>query len=384
MEEIGMKGQLKLKQAKVLIIGAGGLGSPSALYLAAAGVGSIGLVDYDTVDLSNLQRQVIHSEDRVGKSKVSSARRGIENINSTCHVKEFQTALNRYNALDIVSQFDLVLDASDNAATRYLISDSCVLLNKPLVSGSALRMEGQLTIYHYQGGPCYRCIFPNPPPATTVTNCSDGGVLGAVPGVIGVLQALEAIKIIIGIPASFSQQLLLFDAMTGKFRNIKLRARQKECSSCGDNPSITKELINYEEFCGAPACDQTLSLKVLGDESRISCQQLKDKLSNPKDFLLIDVRPSLQFDICSLPFSKNIVYSPPNTSNAEFIQNIKDYLSEHDAEKKKDIVFICRRGNDSQLAVKLLQSELELPNLVDVTGGLTLWSKKIDTTFPRY
>ncbi|KJE96184.1 molybdopterin synthase sulfurylase [Capsaspora owczarzaki ATCC 30864] len=389
MEEIGVTGQLKLKHCRILVVGAGGLGSPALLYLAAAGVGTLGVVDYDVVDLNNLQRQVLHSETRIGIPKVTSAAIGIAQINSACQVRTFNCALTRENALDIVQNFDIVLDASDNPATRYLINDACVLLDRPLVSGSALRMEGQLTTYHINGGPCYRCIFPAPPVATTVTNCSDGGVLGAVTGIIGVLQALEAVKIAVGLPAAFAQQLLLFDGTLGKFRSFKLRNRRPDCAVCGDQPTITRDLIDYEAFCGSAACDKTPSLKLLSPDERISCKDAEKLLraatsTNP---LLIDVRPRLQFNICSLPQFINIPYAPPNTQDADFIASVQELLTRRESAglpTRPEVVLVCRRGNDSQLAARLLKSTLGLDQVVDIAGGLEEWSRCVDPDLPMY
>jgi adenylyltransferase/sulfurtransferase len=283
MPEIGCEGQKTLMDTSVLVVGAGGLGSPVLLYLAAAGIGTFGIVDYDTVDLSNLQRQIIHSEQSVGKSKCESARSAILGLNSRLNVKVYDNMFTTENALDIVRDYDIVVDATDNAPTRYLISDCCVILGKPLVSASALRTEGQLTVYNFEGGPCYRCIFPNPPLAASVTNCSDGGVLGAVVGVLGSLQAMEVVKVAMKLkcPDRFRNvevmagRMLMYSGFHCSFRNFKLRAKKSDCAACGIKPTITaSSMPNYEAFCGSAACDKSTSLKILQRDERITCEVL--------------------------------------------------------------------------------------------------------------
>lgn len=307
------------------MVGAGGLGAPVILYLAAAGVGKIGIIDYDVVETSNLQRQVIHNEFRVGVNKADSgkkktfhsvhlrithllllhleAKRSVFGINPQCECIAYNLLLDSSNIMSLLPLYDLVVDATDNVATRYLLNDACVLAEKILVSGSALKMEGQLTVYNYRpvDGPCYRCLFPTPPPPDTVTNCSDGGVLGAVTGVIGCLQALEVIKIVVGIGPSFAKKLLLFDATLGAIRSVKIRSRQTGCDVCGDNPTITK-LIDYIQFCGAAPTDKSNNLRLLSPSERIDCKTLfKSRLNtNDRQHVLIDCREKIQFDICSL------------------------------------------------------------------------------------
>eukprot|EP01135_Chromosphaera_perkinsii_P004872 Nk52_evm5s302 gene=Nk52_evmTU5s302 len=383
MREIAMKGQLNLVNGSVLIVGAGGLGSPAALFLCAAGVGTIGIVDYDEVELNNLHRQIIHNEDRIGVPKSLSAFKSVRKLNSSVKCIPYHVALKSDNARELIAQYDVVLDATDNVATRYLLNDACVLEGKPLVSGSALRMEGQLTTYNYQGGPCYRCLFPSPPPPETVTNCSDGGVLGVVPGIIGSFQALEAIKIIAGIGSSFCQKMALFDASSCAFRHIKLRPRNKLCASCGDVPSIT-ELIDYEQFCGASATDKSHSLHVLSPDQRISCAAYRRAVDAGEAHFLIDVRDDLQFDICHLPNSLNIPLKEIVNGKAE--SRIAALLAE-----KSNLYFICRRGNDSQVAVQTVCDKYKSISptgrectVKDVKGGLTAWSRLIDPNFPTY
>ncbi|ELU15781.1 hypothetical protein CAPTEDRAFT_109679, partial [Capitella teleta] len=299
LPELGISGQVKLKNSRVLIIGCGGLGCPAAIYLAAAGIGCIGLVDFDEVELSNLHRQILHTERKIGSMKSASVAEACEQLNSRASCIPYHLALTSENAYQLIEKYDIVLDATDNVATRYLLNDACILTGKPLVSGSALRFEGQLTVYNHNGGPCYRCLYPKPPPPETVTNCSDGGVVGVVPGIIGSLQALEAIKLACGLPPSFSQSLLLFDAFS-TFRTIKLRPKQRNCVICGESPSITK-LIDYEQFCGAKATDKDAGLNVLGSKERISVQEYAEILQKKSDHMLIDVRQAVEMDICQLP-----------------------------------------------------------------------------------
>jgi len=255
MPEIGMKGQQTLKNSSVLIVGAGGLGCPSSLYLTGAGVGRIGIVDYDNVKLNNLHRQLLHSEISTGQPKVFSAADSLRKLNSSVEVTPYDIQIDSSNALDIIRQYDVVVDATDNVATRYLLNDACVMASRPLVSGSALQLEGQLIVYSYNNGPCYRCLFPVPPPPETVTNCGDGGVLGAVPGVIGVLQALETVKILLGHHGVLSKSMLLFDGSDCSFRKVRVRDRNPSCAVCGSEPSVTA-LIDYEQFCGSKANDK--------------------------------------------------------------------------------------------------------------------------------
>ncbi|XP_014911781.1 adenylyltransferase and sulfurtransferase MOCS3-like [Poecilia latipinna] len=266
LPELGVKGQLNLSGASVLIVGCGGLGCPLAQYLAAAGVGRLGLLDYDEVELSNLHRQVLHGEENQGQAKALSAARAVKRLNSTVECIPYHLQLSPENALQLIQQYDIVADCSDNVPTRYLVNDACVLSGKPLVSASALRMEGQLTVYNYCGGPCYRCLYPLPPPPETVTNCSDGGVLGVVPGIMGCFQALEVLKIASGQGSSCGQQLLMFDAQGFRFRPIRLRPKQADCAVCGESPSVT-QLIDYEAFCGSAATDKVGHYRSLSQRS---------------------------------------------------------------------------------------------------------------------
>lgn len=389
MPEIGKEGQLKLKSTKVLIVGCGGLGCPSGLYLAAAGIGTIGLLDDDVVETNNLHRQVLHRESTIGTPKTQSAAAALRGLNSNVTCVCHQSRLTRENALDIVKDYDIVIDATDNAMTRYLLSDVCVLLNKPMVSGSALRFEGQLTVYNFNdeniSSPCYRCLFPKPPPAGTVTNCSDGGVLGVVPGIIGSMQALETLKIALGMRPNFTGKMYLFDGLSGIVRTIQLRPRQSNCVSCGPNATITKDLINYQEFCGVVNCaEKSATLKILAPEERMSAQEYKEKvLDTGVDHLLVDVRSKLQADITKLPNAVNIPLDDLQTENG--LERLKKFIEESNA---KRLYFMCRRGNASQKAVRLIKEKTnldkEVEDLRDIIGGLEYWAREIDPEFPMY
>ncbi|XP_069117421.1 adenylyltransferase and sulfurtransferase MOCS3-like [Argopecten irradians] len=382
LPEIGVKGQLSIGSTSVLIVGAGGLGCPSSIYLAAAGIGRIGLVDYDEVELTNLHRQILHTEAKVSVTKSASAAQACKSLNSHVECVPYHLQLNSSNALQLIQQYDIVLDATDNVATRYLLNDACILANKPLVSGSALRFEGQLTVYNYKGGPCYRCLYPKPPPPETVTNCSNGGVLGVVPGIIGCLQALEALKIASGIGPSFSQVMLMFDGIDGTFRRIKLRGRQSSCPLCGTDPSIT-QLIDYEQFCGARADDKDKCLKVLDPTHRITVHEYNRMLETGSQHVLVDVRTEVEMQICQLPH-KPINIPINNIGQEESVAKIRSLLPT--SEEKPAVIVVCRRGNDSQIAVeKLLKcfkdSDIDIK---DIRGGLHAWAKHIDTNFPVY
>ncbi|KAL4237981.1 Molybdenum cofactor synthesis protein 3 [Mactra antiquata] len=386
LPEIGIKGQVLLSNTSILIVGAGGLGCPAAIYLAAAGVGCLGLVDYDEVELSNLHRQILHSESKVNVKKCVSAAQACTELNSFVKCVPYHLQLNSSNALKIISQYDIVLDATDNVATRYLLNDACILAGKPLVSGSALRFEGQLTVYNYKGGPCYRCLYPKPPPPETVTNCSDGGVLGVIPGIIGSLQALEAIKIATGNECSYNQKLLMYDGLEGTFRTIRLRGRQSTCPICSDNPTIT-QLIDYEQFCGARASDKDKSVTVLNREDRLSAADYKSLLDKDHPHILVDVRQPVEVDICKLP--TNSINIPLNdlhkSSSVNQLSSMINSMSEETTDQVP-VICVCRRGNDSQLAVQKIKETLKHDNVAiqDIIGGLTSWAKTVDPEFPTY
>ncbi|OXA60930.1 adenylyltransferase and sulfurtransferase MOCS3 isoform X2 [Folsomia candida] len=397
LPELGRQGQEKLKGSGALIVGVGGLGSPASMFLAAAGVGRIGLVDYDVVERSNLHRQVVHSEKTVGMSKAKSAQNFLSNLNSHVIIDIYEEPFTNSNAISIVSKYDVVLDCTDNAATRYLLNDACVLAKKTLVSGSALRFEGQLITYNYADGPCYRCLFPIPPPPQFVTNCSDGGVLGAVPGTIGTLQALEAVKLLSGMGPSYVGKMLMFDGVTGSFREVKLRSRQNGCAVCGDNPKITELLEDYPAFCGSGYDDKEKNVDLLSTSDRITPQEYDRIRTSNIPHILLDVREPQELGICSLPnVSKNVPYSGMDSEMT--MMGLEDFFLQHQQELQQSkngtssssppipVFVVCRRGNDSQRAVKLLQDKFSGLSLSfkDIQGGLHGWAKHVDTNFPIY
>ncbi|KAI2805764.1 Molybdenum cofactor synthesis protein 3 [Blomia tropicalis] len=384
--EIGKKGQLLLKSRSVLIVGAGGLGCPTSLYLTAAGIGRLGIVDSDVVETSNLHRQVLHSESTLGVPKVDSAIDRLQQLNSNVQFEKHQVRLSRNNALDIISKYDVIVDGTDNPMARYLLSDACVLLKKPLVSGSALRFEGQVTVYNFDlDTPCYRCVFPEPPPAGTVTNCADGGVLGVVPGIIGNLQAIEAIKIAADIPPAYAGILLLYDGLSGKFRNVQLRKRKDDCISCGKNPTITTDLMDYEKFCGVQCAKP---VRILEQDERVTVQDYHEVLKSNQPHLLIDVRPQLQQDIIKLEHAVSIPLGVIVKSDG--IEMVKDLIEDKFQGKNNStqkIFVMCRRGIASQKAVRELKNKLSDEDnleIKDIIGGLEKWSVDIDPTLPMY
>ncbi|XP_048205583.1 adenylyltransferase and sulfurtransferase MOCS3 [Perognathus longimembris pacificus] len=392
LPELGVRGQLRLAGASVLVVGCGGLGCPLAQYLAAAGVGRLGLVDYDVVEVSNLARQVLHGEALAGRAKAFSAAASLRRLNSAVECVPYVQALTPATALDLVRRYDVVADCSDNVPTRYLVNDACVLAGRPLVSASALRFEGQITVYHYDGGPCYRCVFPQPPPAETVTNCADGGVLGVVTGVLGCLQALEVLKIAAGLGPSYSGSLLLFDALGGRFRTIQLRRRRPDCAACGEQPTVT-HLQDYEAFCGSSATDKCRSLQLLSPEERVSVTDYKRLLDSGAPHLLLDVRPQVEVDICRLPHALHIPLKHLERRDAESLKLLGEAIREGKRATQGGatlpLYVICKLGNDSQKAVRVLQSlataqGLDPVTVQDVAGGLMTWAAKIDGTFPQY
>ena len=376
MKEIGLSGQERLKGARVLMIGTGGLGSPAALYLSGAGVGTLGLVDADTVDESNLHRQVIHMEDRVNMPKVLSAKAQIEKFNHRINVETYQTAFNAQNAAEILSKgWDVVMDGSDNAATRYLVSDACVIAKKILVSGSCLQWEGQVTVYNYQGGPCYRCLFPKAPPAGAIADCSSGGVLGTVPGLIGQLQATEIIKIILGKGEVLNQRMVVYDALDMRFRNVKLRGRNAECVTCGDKPTVTDvKQFDYDDFCQT-GCTLASRIKLPADNT----MTIKDfykvrEEAGDKKLCVVDVRPKVQYDITNLPESVNLPWP-------ELPRKPQPLL---DICKEQETVYVmCRRGRASKEATDWLIKEHGVKHAINVEGGMNALSL-LDEAYPLY
>ncbi|KAI7870634.1 hypothetical protein BDF14DRAFT_1879225 [Spinellus fusiger] len=366
MPEYGIQAQLKLRNTSILVVGAGGLGSPACLYLGGNGVGRLGIVDPDTVAINNLHRQIIHTEASTDTNKAISAMRAVHAIHRHCEVVTYPLAITSDNALTILRDYDIVLDATDNIGTRYLLNDACVLLRKPLVSGSALRTDGQLTVYNYNNGPCYRCLHPVPPPVHTVSKCSESGVLGVIPGVIGILQALEAIKIATGLHEGEPSFLIFSGLTTPMFRTMKLRSRKKDCVVCGDQPTLT-QLIDYAEWCGTADSDK-----------RIKVTEYDTCRRQGTPSLLIDVRPPVQFEICHLPHSWNLPIDTFEATIGSVLERMKkDQLS-------ADQVFIvCRLGNDSQLAVRQLEAA-GIKGTRDLIGGLYQWTHKVDATFPIY
>jgi adenylyltransferase/sulfurtransferase len=371
LPEIGMAGQKKLLSSKVLLIGTGGLGSPLALYLSAAGVGHLGLVDFDVGDRSNLQRQVIHGESWVGKPKVESAKARIADLNPDTVVQTYNEPLTSKNAFAIFKGYDLVIDGTDNFPTRYLTNDACALLGIPNVYGSIFRFDGQATVFHpTAGGPCYRCLYPEPPPPGMVPSCAEGGVLGILPGIIGLIQATEGIKLLLGKGTSLMGRLIQYDSLHMTFRELKLR-KDPECPLCGKNPTI-KELIDYNQFCGVPTAQEQEEEKETMIP-QITVTELKSKLDNGDEFLLVDVREQNEHDIANIPGAKLVPLS-------QFREKWESELGPH---KDKEIVIHCKMGGRSQQACEFLSAQ-GFTNVNNVAGGITAWSDQIDPSVPKY
>ena len=363
MPEVALEGQKKLKQAKVLTIGTGGLGSPLALYLAAAGVGTIGIVDFDVVDESNLQRQILHGTSDVGRPKVESAHDKLKDINPNVNVVVHEEALTSENALDILKDYDVIVDGTDNFPTRYLVNDACVLLGKPNVYGSIFRFEGQASVFWAEEGPCYRCLYPEPPPPGLVPSCAEGGVLGILPGAIGTVQATETVKLILGIGEPLVGRLMLYDALGMGFREMKLR-KDPDCPVCGENPTVT-ELIDYQEFCGIP---QAAAAEQENKVPEISVQELKAKMDNG-GVNVLDVREPYEYEIANL--------GAPLIPLNELPQRYEEL------DQEQPLAIHCRSGARSANAVKLLQ-ERGFENVYNVEGGILAWSEEIDPSLPQY
>jgi sulfur-carrier protein adenylyltransferase/sulfurtransferase len=365
LPEVGMEGQLKLKAASVLLVGAGGLGAPLGLYLAAAGVGHIGLVDFDVVDFTNLQRQVIHHTSDVGRKKLDSAADKMLAINPFLKITKYDVALSSENALDIFKDYDYVVDGTDNFPTRYLVNDACVLLGKPNVYGSIFRFEGQATVFAYEGGPCYRCLYPEPPPPGLVPSCAEGGVLGILPGVIGLIQATETVKLILGAGEPLVGRLMLYDALGMRFRELKLR-KNPECPICGDHRTIT-QLIDYHQFCGVPQ-NPVAETKV--DENDIDPVEVKAKIDRGDNFVLVDVREPHEYQICNIP---QAVLIP--------LGQVQGRLAELDPQA--DIVMHCKGGTRSAKACAILKAA-GFQHVRNMTGGILAWADKVDRSVPKY
>ncbi|MCB8752795.1 molybdopterin-synthase adenylyltransferase MoeB [Planktothrix agardhii] len=366
LPEVGLEGQKRLKAASVLCIGTGGLGSPLLLYLAAAGIGRIGIVDFDVVDTSNLQRQIIHGTAWVGKPKIESAKNRILEINPACQVDLYNTRISSENALDLLRPYDVIVDGTDNFPTRYLVNDACVLLNKPNVYGSIFRFEGQATVFNYQDGPNYRDLYPEPPPPGMVPSCAEGGVLGILPGMIGVIQATETVKIILEKGQTLSGRLLLYNALEMTFRELKLRP----------NPvrPVIEKLIDYEQFCGIPQA-QEQEAKQKMDIPEITVEELKQLLdSGADDFLLIDVRNPHEYEIAKIPGS--VLIPLPDIEQGKGIEQVKELLNGH------RLIAHCKSGMRSGKALGILK-EAGISG-TNVKGGILAWSREIDASVPEY
>jgi molybdopterin/thiamine biosynthesis adenylyltransferase/rhodanese-related sulfurtransferase len=366
LPEVGEEGQRRLKAARVLCVGAGGLGSPLALYLAAAGVGTLGLVDCDVVDVSNLQRQIIHSTRDIGRKKLDSAEEKLKALNPALNVVKHETMLSSANALDILKDYDVIADGTDNFPTRYLVNDACVLLGKPNAYGSIFRFEGQASVFAAKDGPCYRCLYPEPPPPGLVPSCAEGGVLGILPGLLGVIQATETIKLILGKGEPLVGRLLLVDALNMRFRELKLR-KNPECPVCGPNPTVTK-LIDYEQFCGiAPATKEEQAVK--NGIPQLGVKELKRRMDAGEDLFILDVREPFEYQIANIG-GKLI---PQN--------DVPQRLAEID--RDREIIVQCKSGGRSQRIAEFLKQS-GYPNVVNLAGGILAWADEIDPKVAKY
>lgn len=363
LPEVGLEGQKKLKAARVLMIGTGGLGSPLGLYLAAAGIGTLGVVDFDVVDESNLQRQIIHGTKDVGRPKIASAKDRLQDINPNTNIEAFETRLTSENALELFKDFDVIVDGTDNFPTRYLVNDASVLTGKPNVYGSIFRFEGQASVFHAEKGACYRCLYPEPPPPGLVPSCAEGGVLGVLPGIVGTIQANEVIKVILGAEGILLNRLLLFDAWKMRFRELKLK-KNADCSICGTNPTI-KELIDYEEFCGLnlPVEEKTLE--------EISAKELNELIKSNPELQIIDVREPHEFEIARIPNTKLIPLG-------EVVNRAKEI------DPSRVTVVHCKGGVRSAKAIDALQENGFTGRLINLKGGITAWSDEVDSTVAKY
>lgn len=363
MPEVALAGQLKLKQAKVLLIGTGGLGAPLGLYLAAAGVGRLGLVDFDVVDFTNLQRQVTFSTADVGRRKVEAARERLSQLNPAIEIVAHEARLTSENALELFRDYDIIVDGTDNFPTRYLVNDACILLGKPNVYGSIFRFEGQATVFGCPGGPCYRCLYPEPPPPGLVPSCAEGGVLGVLPGIVGSLQAMETIKLILGTGDLLVGRLLLFDALSMRFRELKLR-KNPECPVCGPHPTVTR-LIDYYEFCGIRGEESAPTVPVPEIEPR----ELKARLDRGDDLFILDVREPHEFQICNL--------------RGHLIPLGELARRAHELDSSREIVAHCRSGKRSAEAVDFLR-KAGFRKIWNLKGGILAWSDQVDPSVPKY
>ena len=364
MPEVGMDGQLKLKNAKVLCIGTGGLGAPLGVYLAAAGVGRIGLVDFDVVDNSNLQRQILFGTKDVGRPKIAAAADRLRDLNPDIQIDTFETRLTSENALELFKDYDIIVDGTDNFPTRYLVNDACVLLGKPNVYGSIFRFEGQATIFAYPGGPCYRCLYPEPPPPGLVPSCAEGGVLGVLPGIVGFIEAAETLKLILGAGDSLVGRLLLFDALEMKFRELKLR-KNPACPACGEHRTMTK-LIDYEEFCGIRGEEAPAMASTVPD---ITPKELKARLDKGDDLFVLDVREPHEYQICNI--------------GGKLIPLGEISRRAHELDSSREIVVHCRSGKRSAEAAEFLRTA-GFRKVLNLKGGILAWSDDVDPTVAKY
>jgi len=365
MPEVGVEGQEKLVQAKILLIGAGGLGSPLGLYLAAAGVGTIGIVDFDVVDFTNLQRQIIHGTEHVGKLKVESAKERIRSVNPEVTVHTYNAKLSRENILEIIKSYDMIIDGTDNFPTRYLVNDACVFQKKPNIYGSIFRFDGQATVFAPLKGPCYRCLYPEPPPPGMVPSCAEGGVLGVLPGIIGVIQATEAVKLIIGKGKPLIGRLLIYNALKMEFREVTLR-RNPACPVCGDKPTI-RELIDYEQFCGLARGDEGKSETTAYD---LSPKEVKALLEQDSKVVLLDVREPHEYEIVHL-------------EGATLIPLSELHLRTNELDTADTLVVHCHHGPRSQQAIKVLE-HFGFKKLKHLHGGIDAWAQEVDPEMARY
>jgi len=369
LPQVGLEGQHALKSARVIVVGTGGLGSPIAMYLAAAGIGHIGLVDHDVVDTSNLQRQIVHGESMIGKPKVESAARRLQDLNPHITVTPYHEPLTSTNALDILASYDVIMDGTDNFPTRYLLNDAAVMLGKPLVYGSIYRFEGQVSVFAMPGGPCYRCLLPDPPPPHLVPSCAEAGVLGILPGTIGTIQATEAIKIILGIGDTLAGRLLLYDALDMSFDMITLPKRPA-CPMCGESPTITR-LIDYEEFCGMPAHDHSnFHRDHVSQANYASVKDIKARLDAGEEFILLDVREPFELMLSRLDGAINVPMSQMGTRW-------------HEIPRDRPVVVLCHHGIRSADLIAQLEAR-GFTNLINMNGGIDAWSQYIDPSIPRY
>ncbi len=389
MPEVGIEGQRKLKAASILLIGTGGLGSPTALYLAAAGIGKIGLVDYDTVDESNLQRQVIHGQSTLGISKLDSAEKRMKDLNPFLEIEKHNVPLTSENALELFAPYDIIIDGTDNFPTRYLVNDACVKLGKPNVYGSIFRFEGQLSVFHAKEGPCYRCMFPEPPPPGLVPSCAEGGVLGILPGTIGTMQATEAIKLILGIGDPMIGRMLLYDALEMSFTTIKVR-KNPECAVCGV-PKEAVELIDYEQFCGVPAHDhsefQNAGENGHGDMLSIDVKTLKSRIDAHDDVVVLDVRDPHEWEIAAIDGTLRIPKGDIQTAKNAVLagRKLREETVLADIPEDKELLVHCRSGKRSADVIDMLtEIGYDRSQMQNVAGGILAWARDIDPTLPTY